>query len=477
MPLRNLVLILVAAVLSLICYEKAERNRYSAIMSEVMAVVDTNYLEPVQKRELFEHAMQGMMTGLDPYSGYIPQEEYRSFLESIEQKFGGVGILVELHPETKRLTVMSPLFGTPAYEAGIKSGDTIVAIDGKETDGLDLKDCVGLMRGDPNTPVKVKVQHLDSDEPVELTLMRAIIHTETVLGDKRLEGAKWDFHLQEDPQIAYVRITSFGDETADELRKALLDNTGKFRDFKGIILDLRSNPGGTLRAAVDICRMFIDSGVIVSTRGRDKQEKDVYEANGTSVIPANIPVAVLVNHYSASASEIVSACLQDHERAVVIGERSWGKGTVQNVIQLEGGKSALRLTTSSYWRPSNKNIHRGKDAKDTDDWGVLPSDGFEVKLTPEEFKKAIEARQAKDMYRPYVDPSSPSKETKPPETKDETKPEDKPEDKPDETKPEASTTPDAPPEDATPFDDPQLRKAIDYLEDAIRKEAEAAQRA
>lgn len=484
MPLRNLMLIVATIVLSVLCYEKAERNRYSAILTEVMGVVDANYLEPVPKRELFEHAMNGMMNGLDPYSGYIAPEEYRAFVESIEQKFGGVGILVELHPQTKRLTVMSPLFGTPAYKAGIKSGDTIVAIEGKETEGLDLKDCVGLMRGDPETPVKIKIQHLGDKDPVELTLIRTIIHTETVLGDKRLEGAKWDFHLQEDPRIAYLRITSFGDETADELRKALLDDKGQFRDYQAIILDLRSNPGGTLKGAVDICRMFIDSGVIVRTRGRDREEKQVYNADGSSIVPMNVPVAVLVNHYSASASEIVSACLQDHHRAVVIGERSWGKGTVQNVIQLEGGKSALRLTTSSYWRPSDKDIHRSKTDKETDDWGVMPDDGFEVKLTEKEFEQAVEARAAKDMFRPYVEPKAPTTdgktgekpapETTPsPEKPTDANPEEK---KPSEKQPEESKTGEKP-ADAKPFDDPQLRKAIDYLEQKLRQAAEAGQRA
>ncbi|HTN75686.1 MAG TPA: PDZ domain-containing protein, partial [Pirellulaceae bacterium] len=197
MPLRNLLLIVVAAMLSLACYEKAERNRYSAILTEVMGVVERNYVEPVQKRELFEHAMEGMINSLDPYSGYIPPEEYLSFRETIEQKFGGIGILVELHPTTKRLTVMSPLFGTPAYEAGIKSGDIIVSIDGEQTEGLELKDCVALMRGDPNTPIKLEVLHRGDTQPVTMNLIRTVIRTETVLGDKRLEGAKWDYRLQE----------------------------------------------------------------------------------------------------------------------------------------------------------------------------------------------------------------------------------------------------------------------------------------
>jgi carboxyl-terminal processing protease len=480
MPLRNLLLIAFASILSLVCYQKAERNRYSSILTEVMGVVEQNYVDPVGKRELFEHAMQGMINGLDPYSGYVPPEEYLAFRESIEQKFGGIGILVEMHPDTKRLTVMSPLFGTPAYEAGIKSGDLILAIDGHDTEGLELTDCVSLMRGDPDSPVKLKIQHRGEDKPTELSLVRTIIHTETVLGDKRLEGAEWDYHLQEDPRIAYLRITSFGDETAEEVRKALVDEQGKLRDFDALILDLRSNPGGTLYGAVDICRMFVKAGVIVSTRGRDGIEKQVYEADGHTLIPDSIPIAVLVNHYSASASEIVAACLQDHHRAIVIGERSWGKGTVQNVIELEGGKSALRLTTSSYWRPSNKNIHRKKDAKDTDDWGISPDEGFEVKLTDAQFEKLVESRAAKDVYRPYdaKAPTAPPTSEPVVEPKAETKPDEPATKEPtgeqpaDEVKP--ATTEAAP---AEPFDDPQLRKAIEYLQEKLKSQAEAASRA
>lgn len=441
MPLRNLILIAVTAIISLLCYEKAERNRYSSVLTEMMGVVERNYIEPVSREQLFQNAMQGMVDRLDPYSGFIPPDEYGRFSESIKQQFGGVGILVEINPETKRLTVMSPLFGTPAYKAGIKPGDTIMTIDGRDTEGLTLHDAVKYMKGEPNTQVTLGILHRGDKVPVDITLTRTIIHTETVLGDRRIEGAKWDYHLQEDPRIAYIRITSFGDETADELRRALVDDEGRLRGFEAIILDLRGNPGGTLQAAVAVSDMFLDRGVIVSTRGRGGVERDVYEADSDLLVPNDIPMAVLIDHYSASASEIVSACLQDHQRAVIVGERSWGKGTVQNVIELEQGKSAVRLTTWSYWRPSGHNIHRKPDATDADEWGVTPNEGMEVKLSDEEAEKVLEARRAKDMYRPYDD------------------------DKPAEVPMEE------------PFDDPQLRKAIEFLQQKLKAQASAAERA
>lgn len=441
MPQRNLMLILITSVISLLCYEQADRNRYASMLTEIMSVVERNYIKPVERNELFDHAMKGMITGLDPYSGYMTRDEYRPFLEDIEQKFGGVGILVEINPDTKRLTIMSPLYGTPAYKAGLKPGDTIMTIDGKDTEGLEFREAVGLMKGDPGSQVTLGILHRGADVTVDFKLTRELIQTESVLGDHRTEGARWDFHLEEDSTIAYVRIEGFGDKTADELKGALTNEDGTYGGYRAVIIDLRGNPGGTLQAAVEICDMFLDDGVIVSTRTRGGVEDDIYMAEPGVVVPSDVPVVVLVNHYSASASEIVAACLQDHDRAVVVGDRSWGKGTVQNVIEIDkGNKGALRLTTSSYWRPSGVNIHRDPDAKETDTWGVSPNAGLEVKLTDEEMEKVVEARAKKDAFRPYEDKTPPAE---------------KPASEATTVKPEP------------PFEDPQLRKAIDYLQQKL----------
>ena len=210
-----------------------------------------------------------------------------------------------------------------------------------------------------------------------MTITREWVHVETVLGDRRKSDDSWDFMLDHDKHIGYIRLTAFSRDTAQDLKKALVEL--RKEGLKGLILDLRFNPGGLLNSAIEVSDLFIAKGRIVSTKGRNTPER-VWDAQKEGTFEG-FPMAVLVNHYSASASEIVSACLQDHKRAAVIGERTWGKGSVQNVIELEGGKSALKLTTASYHRPSGKNIHRFPDAKETDEWGVMPDAGYEVRLS------------------------------------------------------------------------------------------------
>ena len=199
---------------------------------------------------------------------------------------------------------------------------------------------------------------------------------ETVLGDRRKADDHWEFMYDEKGRIGYIRISAFSQETAKELRTALEDL--KRRNVRGLILDLRFNPGGLLRSAIEVSNLFISSGRIVSTKGRNTPER-VWDAQDDAIFEG-IPMVILVNHYSASASEIVSACLQDHKRAVIMGERTWGKGSVQNIIELENGRSALKLTTAAYKRPSGKNIHRFPNSKDKDEWGVMPDLGYELGL-------------------------------------------------------------------------------------------------
>jgi len=217
----------------------------------------------------------------------------------------------------------------------------------------------------------------------------------TVLGDVRNADDSWKWMYDDQKKIGYIRITAFARHTAEELRKAL-DQLAR-EGVRGLVLDLRFNPGGLLSAAVEVSDMFISSGRIVSTQGRNTSPK-VWEAHAKGTFQP-VPMAVLVNRYSASASEIVAACLQDHGRAVIVGERTWGKGSVQNVVRLEDGASALKLTTASYQRPSGKNIHRFKGAGEKDDWGVIPDKGFEVKLSAPEMRRLVAARRQKDIIR------------------------------------------------------------------------------
>jgi carboxyl-terminal processing protease len=368
--------------------------------------IDRNFVEKVDRRELVEAAMRGMIMKLDPYSSYIEPTELKQFNESVDQEFGGIGIQVTIEPKTRQLMVMTPIPGTPAYKAGIRAGDHIVEIDGKPTsdfvEGREMDSAVKMMRGKPGEKVTVKILHAGSTTPETIEISRAVIKTPTVLGDHYDAKGEWSFLMEGDEKIGYIRLTSFGRNSVEEVRDAL--DTLKKEGMKGLVLDLRFNPGGLLTAATAISDFFIDSGVIVSTKGRNTEER-VYKAQRAGTY-SGFPMVVLVNRYSASASEIVSACLQDHKRAIVVGERTWGKGSVQNVIELEGGKSALKLTTASYHRPSGKNIHRLPKATEKDEWGVMPNEGYEIKLSTDEMGKLFDARREREILRTGEAPKS-----------------------------------------------------------------------
>lgn len=405
MPRRNLMWILAVVTVSLIAWQRAgsatDDENYALFRTfvDTLDQVERNYVRPVDRRELFEGALRGIMDTLDPYSNYISEEDLDQFRTSVEQEFGGIGIQISLDEDTRQLTVMSPLVGTPAYKAGVLAGDKIIAVEGESTKGITLQEAVKKLKGEPGTKVTITVLHeTEGDippEPQEISITRAIVHVETVLGDTRKEDDSWDFMLDRENKIGYVRVTAFSKETAGELRRALGELQGQ--GMRGLILDLRSNPGGLLTSAIEICDMFVSEGKIVSTKGRNQEERSwTAHARGTL---EGFPMVVLVNRFSASASEIVSACLQDHNRAVIVGERTWGKGSVQNVIELEGGRSALKLTTASYWRPNGHNIHRFKDSKEEDEWGVVPNEGYKVKFDIDELKKYFEYRRDRDIVR------------------------------------------------------------------------------
>jgi carboxyl-terminal processing protease len=400
MPRNNLVLLVVVAVASLICHQQVKGHRYGRILVDVMDQISRRYIEPVPPEQLFQGAVGGMVNQLDdPYSAFIPPQDLGKLNEELDSEFGGVGMEVRIDPETNQLTVTCPLVGTPAHEKGILPGDRILRIDGRSTQGLSLDDAVGLMRGKPGEPVVLTILREGAEEPVEIELVRARIRVDTVLGDRRLADGTWDFFLDGHEGVGYVRVNKFSTETAGELRAALERLVE--RGMKGLILDLRDDPGGLLRSAVDVCDLFIESGVIVTTRGRDAVVRDRYEARARDTF-RGFPMAVIVNRHSASASEIVAACLQDHGRAVIVGERTWGKGTVQEVIDLLDDAGALRLTTAGYWRPSGRNIHRpahGKGSAEADDWGVEPDEGYRVSVEGDALVAMRLFRQRRDIYR------------------------------------------------------------------------------
>jgi carboxyl-terminal processing protease len=357
---------------------------------EVLRLVQKQYVRDVDTKKLFQDAINGMLSGLDPFSNYIPEEELTEFNKNIHGKFGGIGIQIGMRNGI--LTVISPLEGTPAYRAGVMAGDLILEIEGKSTEKLRLDEAVKILTGDPGTKVRLKVRHMTGDN-AEVTITREIIEVHTVKGVKRDDKNEWIYMIDPDKKIGYIRLTSFVENSTPDLRKAMdqLEKEG----VKALVLDLRFNPGGILQTAIEVCDMFIDKGIIVQTKGR---VTPYWAASATNEGKyPYMPMVVLVNQFSASASEIVSGCLQDHHRAIIIGERSFGKGSVQNVIPLEGEKAALKLTTSKYYLPSGRSIHRDEDMTEKDEWGVMPD--IAVPMTPEEYVSMIRQRQESEIMK------------------------------------------------------------------------------
>jgi carboxyl-terminal processing protease len=388
---------------------------------ETYEQIDSNYVRDVDRRELVEAAIHGMLEHLDQYSSYIPREDVARFDQAVEQEFGGIGI--QVNGVGGRLTVVSPLPGSPAFRAGVRSGDVIAEVDGKSTEGFSVTDAVKVLQGPPGRPVTLGIRRDGSEELQQMKIQREVIKVPTVLGDRYNPNREWEFMLDDEKKIGYVRLTHFSPHTTEELRKAV--DSLVARDMKGLVIDLRSNPGGLLESAIEISDMFLESGDIVSVKGRSVTEKSWKAKKGDSSYP-DFPITILVNRFSASASEVLSACLQDNQRAVVVGERTWGKGSVQNVIRMESGESALKLTTASYHRPSGVNIHRFPDSKKEDEWGVKPSEGYEVAMSPEDWELWIQDREQQDILRPES-----------------------------ETAPERT------------FQDPQLNKALEYLNEKL----------
>src|SRR5579871_3437370 len=301
---------------------------------EVLSEVDQRYvreLTPEQKRKLVTDMINGGLYRLDPYSTYYDIDEYAQFNRQTEGAFGGVGIFVTTDRATGMPRVSSPMFGTPAYEAGVLAGDLIVKINGKSTDEIPQNALVKTMQGPPGSEVTLTVLHEGADKTVDLTMKRARIESPSIMGDLRQPNnpAAWDYFVDKDNKIAYIRLVAFNEHAETDLEKAVQEIQGQ--GARGLVLDLRDNPGGLLRQAVEISDLFMTIGPIVSTRDRHGKGR-TYEAkaDGTLLEPAAThPMAVLINRDSASASEIVAAALQDSKRAVIVGERSYGKGSVQ----------------------------------------------------------------------------------------------------------------------------------------------------
>ncbi|WP_158747503.1 S41 family peptidase [Acidisphaera sp. L21] len=319
---------------------KTDTYNLLRLFGDVFDRIRAEYVEPVNDRDLVENAINGMLTGLDPHSSYMNAKSFRDMQVQTHGEFGGLGL--EVTQENGIIKVVSPIDDTPAARAGIKAGDLITTIDKTTVQGLSLNDAVDKMRGPPNSPIHLVIKRENVDKPIELTLNREVIRIQVVKS-----------HLEGD--IGYVRLTQFNEQTDSGLRAAVAKFRQQMGDkLHGIVLDLRNNPGGLLDQAVSVSDDFIEQGEIVSTRARHPEDSQRWNAKPGD-ITGGLPVVVLTNGGSASASEIVAGALQDHHRAVILGQRTFGKGSVQTVIPLPGN-GAMRLTTARYYTPSGRSI-------------------------------------------------------------------------------------------------------------------------
>ncbi len=321
----------------------SDTYRQLNLFGDVFERVRSDYVEKPDDSQLVESAINGMLAGLDPHSSYMDPKSFRDMQVQTRGEFGGLGIEVTM--EDGLVKVVAPIDDTPAAKAGVMANDIITKLDDDQVQGLTLNQAVDKMRGPVNTKIKLTIMRKGSDKPIEVSIMRDVIRVKSVRSHPEGED------------VGYIRITQFNEQTTDGLKQAIndLNNQLGADKIKGYIVDLRNNPGGLLDQAISVSDTFLDKGEIVSTRGRNPEETQRFNARPGDMAK-NKPVIVLINGGSASASEIVAGALQDHKRATLVGTRSFGKGSVQTIIPLGAGNGALRLTTARYFTPSGRSI-------------------------------------------------------------------------------------------------------------------------
>jgi len=367
------------------------------LFSDVIEIVEKNYVEDVDSKELIEKAIQGMVGSLDPHSQFLPPEAFEDLQVDTKGEFGGIGIVITMRDGVP--TVISPIQGTPAYRAGIKAGDMIIKVDGESTKELMLWESVRKMRGPKGTEVVITIFRQGSQETLDFTLVRDIIPIESV---------KW---VVLKPGYGYIWITNFQDNTTDKLEAALKELESLDPPMKGLILDLRDNPGGLLNQAVSVSDLFLEEGNIVSIKGRQKKNTKKFRATPNDVA-RDYPMVVLINGGSASASEIVAGALQDHNRALILGTTSFGKGSVQTVESLRDGYG-LKFTIALYYTPNDRSIQAQGIEPDIE---VLPA---ELPTADETARRTLKEKDLRNHLEaiPGKQEDAPAKEEKTPKPK------------------------------------------------------------
>ncbi len=321
--------------------EAVDGDRFQPLrrFSQVLDLVEHNYVEDISRKELVDDALKGMLEQLDPHSTFLSKEDFTEMQEATSGEFSGIGIEISL--EKGRLTVISPIEDTPAYKAGLKSGDLILEIDGTPTQSISLMEAVSKIRGKRGTDVVLTILHKGDNKPLKVTITRGSIQIQSVKSQELEKG------------YLYLRLTRFSENTTSDMHKALAQYK-KSHKIKGIVFDLRNNPGGLLTQAAAVSDTFIDKGLLVYIKGRNKNSRKDFMAEGDAQY-ADVPMVTLINSGTASASEIVAGALKDHNRSLLLGERSFGKGSVQTIIPMADG-SGIKLTTARYYTPSGRSI-------------------------------------------------------------------------------------------------------------------------
>ena len=408
MPKRNLLILFVALVAGLLSWMARDHHGHGRRFAEVLTAIEQRYVKPVYSDQIFTAAMNGLFATLDEHSGFIAGAAQDDLNAILDQEFGGVGL--QLAVADGRVVVQAPIVQSPAWRAGIAIGDVIESVDGRPSAGRSLDDVVAGLRGTPGTIVVVGLMTPAAEVPTidptavsatpaarrSVALTRERVAVESVRGDRRLPDGSWNWWIEGEAAMALLRIVNFGERTTDEVQAALeavaarcaADGVG------GIVIDLRGNGGGLLNAAVDVCDLFVDEGVIVSTRAADGAVVPRLATPGRLV--PDVPMVVLIDGLTASAAEIVAACLQDSGRATIVGSRSYGKGTVQSLLPLSDGSATLKLTTAEYLRPSMAPIHRDATDDAAATWGVQPAPAQQITPTRQQSGAVVAWRQVRD---------------------------------------------------------------------------------
>ena len=362
--------------------QEEQPSRFESLskMTKVLGTVEKYYVDDIELQGIVDKALKGLMKELDAHSSFLDKSSSKEMKIQTKGEFGGLGITVGIRDGA--LTVISPIDNTPAYKAGVKASDIILKIDDKATLNMSLEEAVSLMRGKPKTDIVLTVVREGERKPITIKITRDIIEIQSVFAKKI-----------EDENLLYIRVTSFDSKVVKGIRKAINEN----KNVDGILLDLRNNPGGLLSQAIGAVDVFVDEGTVVSQRGRDERSEEIFTANSSNTL-SNHPLVVLVNGGSASASEIVSGALQDHKRAIVVGEKTFGKGSVQAVLPITKDRSEnIKLTIAKYYLPSGRTIQAKGVTPDVISHAgeVIPEKNADLKIKEADLKKHLEGELEK----------------------------------------------------------------------------------